>query len=891
MATSENNIWLEHQGEGPIFATAIHAGHALRGELLPLMALDEATRLREEDPYTDYWVKIVPGWIVMTHSRFEVDLNRDRDEAVYRAPDMAWGLHLWKAPLSDEIVDHSLEEYDAFYDELEALLTRLANHYQHFVIFDIHAYNYRRQGPEGPPADPSLNPEVNVGTGTLNRKLWGHIVDRFIKDLRNFEFLGRHLDVRENVKFKGRHLARWIHDKFPNSACVLSIEFKKFFMDEWTGEADEKLLRAIREALRSTIPGILEELDVSARKSKPGIIDDKLVKDIGEALERNEPVRRVLADGSRLHIDRALPFLCVYRRPMQTQDAGTERLLLGEAAYLLATSGEQQYSALAHLVKELARQQSEIFGAFLLFELWSAKPDKHKATPLFRIHAPRKALLQPVLEGLESDLLAIDIEGHSTQVELTYSDSIHPPGLRPLISDGKNNFITLGLEVNPVYRDPESAELFPFELRALHHALARVLKRTFYTFAHSLTSQRPAHYFELGRHAMTSVVNESDARLAAISQRFDLLLHVTPVNVARAWRQFHRAKFENPPEFLYRPRPVDPALMKRELFSIPIERIEDPTLAHIYEEKRNELDRQITLLTDRNTSCFLYGSRQLFGDIEPGLSSLAENILQQLPPHLADDHDSDFLAAEEFAEIARDEIEIYRNQDPNFNAEVEVHDDISGILVSKGKFLIASDARVPRLRVAATLAHEIGTHVVTYYNGRQQPLCEFYTGMAGYESLQEGLAVLAEYLAGGLSRPRLRLLAGRVIAVQSIYRGADFIETFRVLHDQYGFNQATAFNIAMRVYRGGGYTKDAVYLRGLKNLLSYLGQGGDLEMLLIGKVSHQHLALVEELRWRKVLSAAALRPLYLDRPETQHKLALLRRNVSVLDLISEETCN
>ena len=220
-----------------------------------------------------------------------------------------------------------------------------------------------------------------------------------------------------------------------------------------------------------------------------------------------------------------------------------------------------------------------------------------------------------------------------------------------------------------------------------------------------------------------------------------------------------------------------------------------------------------------------------------------------------------------------------------------MHDDISGILVSKGKFLIASDARVPRLRVAATLAHEIGTHVVTYYNGRQQPLCEFYTGMAGYESLQEGLAVLAEYLAGGLSRPRLRLLAGRVIAVQSIYQGADFIETFRVLHDQYGFNQATAFNIAMRVYRGGGYTKDAGYLRGLKNLLSYLGQGGDLEMLLIGKVSHQHLALVEELRWRKVLKATALRPLYLDRPETQHKLALLRRNVSVLDLISEETCN
>lgn len=260
MAASENNIWLEHQGEGPIFATAIHAGHNLRGELLPLIALDEATRLREEDPYTDDWVKIVPGWIVMTRSRFEVDLNRDREKAVYRSPEMAWGLHLWKAPLSDELIGHSLQEYDAFYNELNLLLTKLASHHKRFVIFDVHTYNYRRQGPGGPPADPLQNPEVNVGTGTLNRRLFGGVVDRFIKDLRSFDYLGRHLDVRENVKFTGRQLARWIHDKFPGSACVLSIDFKKFFMDEWTGEADEEQLKAIREALQSTLPGILEEL-------------------------------------------------------------------------------------------------------------------------------------------------------------------------------------------------------------------------------------------------------------------------------------------------------------------------------------------------------------------------------------------------------------------------------------------------------------------------------------------------------------------------------------------------------------------------------------------------------------------------------------------------------
>lgn len=260
MTSATDKVLLDHKGKGPLAATAIHAGHAVRAELVPLLAIDESTRLREEDPYTDRWVKVVPTWIVATHSRFEVDLNREREEAVYRTPEVAWGLHLWKAPLNNEMVEHSLEEYDAFYQELEVLLTELARHYRRFVIFDLHAYNYRREGPDAPPADPATHPEVNVGTGTMDRVLCGHVVDRFMSDLRKFNFLGRHLDVRENVKFKGRQLAGWIHSHFPDSACVLSIEFKKFYMDEWTGVGDEEQIKAIREALHSTIPGILEEL-------------------------------------------------------------------------------------------------------------------------------------------------------------------------------------------------------------------------------------------------------------------------------------------------------------------------------------------------------------------------------------------------------------------------------------------------------------------------------------------------------------------------------------------------------------------------------------------------------------------------------------------------------
>ena len=261
MADLNGNLWIEHEGEGPVFATAVHAGHQIRRQLLPVIALDDTERSREEDPYTDYLAKVVPSWLVPTRSRFEIDLNRPREEAVYSSPELAWGQHVWKCPPDSDLIQKSLAEYDAFYAELEKLLNRMVQHHRRFVVFDIHTYNYRREGADAPPADPALNPEVNIGTGSLDRDRWGKLVDHFMGDLAAFDFCGRHLDVRENVKFEGRELASWIHTHFSESAAVLSIEFKKFFMDEWTGVGEIEQIESIRNALQSTIPGILEELE------------------------------------------------------------------------------------------------------------------------------------------------------------------------------------------------------------------------------------------------------------------------------------------------------------------------------------------------------------------------------------------------------------------------------------------------------------------------------------------------------------------------------------------------------------------------------------------------------------------------------------------------------
>ena len=249
--------------DSPLVATAIHNGHAVRPEVLALMAISEADRLREEDPFTGEWTSIAPTRIVVLQSRFEVDLNRPRRKAVYLRPEDAWGLEVWKSPPSEEEVGRSLATYDAFYSRVGEVLDGLTARFDRVVLFDLHSYNHRRDGPDGLVADPEQNPEVIVGTGSMNRDRWGPVVDGLIEAMREFDLLGRCLDVRENVKFQGGHFSKWIHRRYPESVCAPAIELKKLFMDEWTGRLDRRQHVAIGRALASAaqrVLGILGEL-------------------------------------------------------------------------------------------------------------------------------------------------------------------------------------------------------------------------------------------------------------------------------------------------------------------------------------------------------------------------------------------------------------------------------------------------------------------------------------------------------------------------------------------------------------------------------------------------------------------------------------------------------
>src|SRR5687768_9482654 len=152
MAVPNERWWTVQHGPGPVIATAIHDGHDLRPEVAAAIALGDAERLREEDPFTGEAVRGVPAHIVAHRSRFEFDLNRGADGALYSDPEQCWGLEVWKPGQPDEeLARRSLAIHAEYYRMLASLLDGLAERHGRFLLIDVHSYNHRRGGPDAPP--------------------------------------------------------------------------------------------------------------------------------------------------------------------------------------------------------------------------------------------------------------------------------------------------------------------------------------------------------------------------------------------------------------------------------------------------------------------------------------------------------------------------------------------------------------------------------------------------------------------------------------------------------------------------------------------------------------------------------------------------------------------
>ncbi len=575
------------------------------------------------------------------------------------------------------------------------------------------------------------------------------------------------------------------------------------------------------------------------------------------------------------------------------------RLATSEASYLVASGIRSQRNSVDALLRASAGTLSDIFGGFLIVEISEGEftdlsdPAKGDTIPCaFRVVASRDPKLDQLVEEFEQELGRIIVRNRRSIILTTRGKRVNPRGLAELPTDVQGNGsdadrpLVVGVEINPIHRNPETREIYPDVLRVLERQLTRAMRRVFHTFALRHTSHCPRHYHGLGRRAVVKAVWEVDRKLDRVGANFDFIFQVTPINPEKVWRKFSRQGCTKPPVFKYRPLTFDISLLKRELYSIPLERLEDPALFRLFAEKQTELDRMMTMLSDMGTSRFVHGSLQLYGDLQSSQIEMALRILESLPHHSRDESRGGYTRVDEFSRLARRELDNYGRLVPEMVNKFEVRNDVTGLMVSRGVLLIGSEMQIPSSRAQALLQHEIGTHMVTFYNGKAQPFQQLRAGLSGYEPLQEGLAVFAEYLVGGLSRPRLRLLAARVVASKLMVDGATFMDTFNELAREHGFARRTAFMIAMRIYRGGGLTKDASYLKGLTDLLGFLKNGGKIDSLFVGKIAAEHVGVIDELRWRGVLRPPPLRPRYLDMEGATQRLEIASKGVTPAELLS-----
>lgn len=609
------------------------------------------------------------------------------------------------------------------------------------------------------------------------------------------------------------------------------------------------------------------------------------VASIRDTIRKNRTVRLSLPSWGWLYVDRRLPFLFMHRSPAERRTFGTELLTLSESCALVIPEDEDQTESQRLLLDNLVDELSDA-GEFLIVELSS--------TEVTDVEKPSRPLPVPEIEiqgnlDRDQELIRTFSEAFEATDILDQSPTIRQA---QAVADGlgiaeRADLHYLRLVLSPIWVNPETRDPFPMVLRDLREEMSVALKKAAWSFCRNHTSLPIMHFDELGRQEVLEEDWLVDQELSRISSRFQFLLDITPVNPRAAYREFEESGWKTEPQFHYRRLSYDPERSKGDLYRVPVDDVEDPTLHHLFREKRAELARTMTMLEQRNSSDFLYSSLQQYGPVTDRLLELALDLLEALPVKSIRTGSGRGVDADGFAKIARQEIQAYQHVFPGMSSRVEILPEITNLMVSRGNLLVPVDLFIPEGRINALLHHEVGTHIVTWANGKSQRLSQLHTGFAGYDELQEGLAVLAEYLVGELSVARMRLLAGRVVAVRRLIEGESFPDIFSELRG-HGFTDQQSFTISMRVWRSGGLTKDAVYLRGLVRLLEYLASGGDLDLLFIGKITEAHVDLVQELRRRRILREPPLRPRYLDMPESIERLENIRRGASLLDLIRKE---
>ncbi|MCB0456327.1 MAG: N-formylglutamate amidohydrolase [Flavobacteriaceae bacterium] len=255
-ASEDYSFTLKIEKYVPYVCGAVHDGHQFRRELWENCLHTEYDRWFEEDPCTKEFVNTHPIVIAGCDSRFEYDLNRDPDHAIYED---AWGKKLWKNPLPKEQHHKSLQKHHQFYRVVEALIAKLEEKFGVVVVYDMHSYNWKRWDREVP--------VINLGTANIDNERFGKLVENWRVSLSQLQ-LPHQVEATSKINdtFQGNgYFLKYITQNFQNT-LVLATEFKKIYCDELNQVIFPEVVSAIEKQLRDKIPQHAEAFYLAHRK-------------------------------------------------------------------------------------------------------------------------------------------------------------------------------------------------------------------------------------------------------------------------------------------------------------------------------------------------------------------------------------------------------------------------------------------------------------------------------------------------------------------------------------------------------------------------------------------------------------------------------------------------
>lgn len=535
------------------------------------------------------------------------------------------------------------------------------------------------------------------------------------------------------------------------------------------------------------------------------------------------------------------------------------------------TTKERQKSVAKHdnyykVTNALISKLESLFGGCVVYDVHSYNFQRwERKVPLFNIGTENidTKRFGNVIEHWRKELGEIelqDIENNSAINDVFYGRGYN----LKYITENFKNTLVLATEVKKVYCNELTGDDYPNIIKNLQKGFKKAILNNANFFNQEHSNWIYQTKTKLLDKKIDSSILKVDKELFSLLKGFELLASVNPINNLQEKKRFFKSKNTETPNFKYNPIRVNPFDLKQQLSNLRVQDISDVTIRHLYESVINSYFDKIDMLSTLDTPKFLYNSLRYFG--RPSKKDLQNaHYFLHLPEVSGEPKRSPSLGVEEAIISFKEGLSQY-----GFESKIEKSKRVISqvmVLNAKKTILFRPDAKFTRSQINALVEHEIGVHMVTTMNSNTQKLNVFNLGLPVNTMTQEGLAILSEYLSGNISMKRLKKLAYRVIIVDMMCNGADFIECFNFLVNDHNLDKDDAFSVVTRIFRGGGFTKDYLYLSGFVKILRFWNNDNNLEPLLIGKTSIDFYHTINEMIERDMIQ----KPIYTTHSFTNPK--------------------